>query len=219
MRYYPVYLDIKGRPCVVVGGGAVAERKVEGLIKAGAAVTVISPKITKKISRLVKKEGVEHLRRGYRAGDLGGYALVVCASSSKAINSAAYGEAAGRNIPVNVVDDPKRCFFIIPSVVDRGGLVVAISTSGKVPLLARTFRVELEKVELLGAVRNKLLKNGVNSVKKEKILGAIINSPVRGWLKSGSRKEVNGFLKGLLGDKYTLGGLGIRSKGKDAAKK
>ena len=226
MRYYPVCLDIKGRPCTVVGGGAVAERKVEGLVKAGAVVTVISPRATKRILSLARAGSVTHVRRGYRTGDLAGSALVVCASGSRAVNLAAHKEAAGVNIPVNVVDDPGRCSFIIPSVVDRGSLLVAISTSGKCPLLAKTLRKGLEKtlgpeyapfVELLGAVRNKLLKNGANSVKKEEALAAIIASPIRGWLGSGRRKEVNAFLRDILGAGYSLGALGIRLKRKDAA--
>lgn len=228
MRYYPVHLDIKGSPCAVVGGGQVAERKVEGLLKAGAAVTVISPRVTKGISRLAKDGVVTHVKRAYKPGDLTSNTLVVCASSSIAVNRAARNEAASLNIPVNVVDDPGSCSFIIPSVVERGSLVIAISTSGKSPLLAKMMRKEMEKtigpeyepfVELLGAVRNKLLKNGVNSVKKERALAAIIDSPVRRWFKTCERGEINVFLKDLLGDGYTLGRLGIRLPGKDASRR
>jgi len=227
MRYYPVYLDISGRPCTVVGGGAVAERKVGGLLRAGASVTVVSPRVTKGISELAKAGRVVHVRRGYKAGDLAGATLVVCAAGSKKVNRAAQEEAAGLKIQVNVVDDPERCSFIIPSVVDRESLVVAISTSGKSPLLAKTMRKELEAqigpeyalfVELLGAVRTKLLKNSVDSAKKEKLLAAIIGSPVKGWLAEGERGKVNGFLKGLLGNGFTLGGLGIKLQSRGAAR-
>lgn len=226
MRYYPVCLDITGRPCTVVGGGAVAERKVDGLLRSGASVRVISPRVTKGLASLAKDKRVTLVRRGYRGGDLGGSVLVVCASGSEAVNAAAGREARGLNIPVNVVDDPEKCSFIIPSVVDRGGLVISISTSGKSPLLAKSLRIRLEEeigpeygpfVDLLGAVRTRLLKKGIDSAKKEKLLAAIIASPVRGWLAGGERSKVNGFLKGLLGAGYTLGGLGIRLAPKDAA--
>ncbi len=118
MRYYPVFLDIAKRPCVVVGGGKVAERKVAGLLSAGAAVTVISPRVTRAIEALKRRGEIKLFKRAYKEGDLKGAVLVVCAASGKGVNRAAHADAVIEGVPVNVVDDPARGTFIVPSVVD-----------------------------------------------------------------------------------------------------
>ncbi|MBI1912057.1 MAG: bifunctional precorrin-2 dehydrogenase/sirohydrochlorin ferrochelatase [Deltaproteobacteria bacterium] len=224
MRYYPVFLDIKGKPCVIVGGGEVAERKALSLLSAGASVKVISPNATKTLNTLVKEGSIERLRRKYKKGDLNGAVLAISASDSKEVNKAVYEEAQEARIPVNVVDDPAHCGFIVPSVVQRGGLTIAISTGGRSPLLAKTIRQELEKsygeeyetfVEVLGAVRKKLLKSGVNRVKKERVIKDLIASPMPGWIKENADREINSFLKGLLGQGYSLSSLGVKLKDKD----
>ncbi|MFQ5737086.1 MAG: bifunctional precorrin-2 dehydrogenase/sirohydrochlorin ferrochelatase [Thermodesulfobacteriota bacterium] len=221
MRYYPVFLDLRGRPAVVIGGGAVAERKVGGLLAAGASVTVISPRASKGIEALAAGKRIRLVGRAYREGMLEGAFIAVCATGSKAANEAARREADKRGVLLNVVDDRERCDFIVPSVVDRGSLVIAISTSGCSPLFARKMREGVEQavgeeyavfVEILGAVRKKLLKRNTNNVKKKRVFKELVNSPIPGWLAAGVVKEVNGFLKDLLGDGYTLSGLGIRSK-------
>lgn len=219
MRYYPIFADIVNRPCVVIGGGGVAERKAESLLSAGASVTVISPRVTKRLKTLGDEGVINIIKRKYRAGDLKGFILAVSASDSKAVNSAVYGEAVERSILINVVDDPERCSFIVPSVVDRGALVIAISTSGKSPSLAKALRLELEEaigseyetfLEILGAVRNKLLKTGANRVKKERVIKSLVTSRIPGWLRENSTEEINGLLTGLLGPGYSLSRLGIR---------
>lgn len=219
MRYYPLFLDIAGKACVVVGGGAVAERKVSSLLKAGARVTVISPRLTKGLSSMVRSGSVSHLGRNYRAGDLDGAALVVSASGSRAVNARVAGDAEANGVPVNVVDDPALSTFIVPSMVARGPLTFAVSTSGECPAYARTLREALDNtvgdeyatfVEILGAVRRVLLKSGVKGVKKDKMLEAVINSPLPEWIRDGKRSKVNGFLKELLGDGFTLSRLGVR---------
>ena len=225
MRYYPVLLDIAGRPCVVVGGGRVAERKVAGLLGAGGAVTVISPRVTRAIEALKGKGKLKLLKRAYKPGDLKSAVLVVSAASGKAINSAVHADAVKAGLPVNVVDDPARCTFIVPSVVDRSPLVLAISTSGAAPAFSRKLREALEEsigpeyavfVELLGRIRNKLLNDGVNSAKKKRVIKALVDSPLPAWLAVNSTREVNGFLRDLIGKGYTLKDLGIKLKKKDA---
>lgn len=219
MRYYPIFADIVKRPCVVVGGGEVAERKVESLLSAGASVTVVAPKATNRLKALEKKGAVKIIKRKYRKGDLKGAFLAVSASDSRPANEAVYEEAVERGILVNVVDDPLHCNFIVPSVVDRGSLLIAISTSGKSPSLARSIRLELEKtvgeeygtfVEILGRVRNKLLKTEANNVKKERVINALVTSRIPVWIKSNSGREVNRLLVSLLGPGFTLSKLGIR---------
>jgi len=226
MRYYPVLLDIEGRPCVVIGGGKVAERKAVGLIEAGALVTVISPKATRKLKDLAQKGAIEHIKRGYRKGDLSGAFLAVSAADSKAVNASACMEASRSNILLNAVDDPGNCNFIIPSSFRRGPLVIAVSTSGKSPLLARALREALEEeigreyavfTELLGAIRERLLKRGVENGKKERIIKALIKSPILRFIREGSLKEIDFLLSRLLGNGVTLRRLGIRTKTQDAA--
>ncbi|HLC18799.1 MAG TPA: bifunctional precorrin-2 dehydrogenase/sirohydrochlorin ferrochelatase [Thermodesulfobacteriota bacterium] len=218
MRYYPLFLDIRDKDCVVIGGGEVAERKVLGLLGAGARVTVISPRVTKGLKKLADKKEIGHKKKGYKKGDLEGAFLAISASNSREVNATVHEEAVERKIPVNVVDDPVRCTFILPSVVDRGSLVIAVSTSGKSPALARRLREDLEKslgaeygafADLLGAVRNKLLKNNVKGVKKERVINALVRSPLPELIKEGSTREINGVLKRLLGEGYTLKRLGI----------
>ncbi len=224
MAYYPVFLDIAGRPCLVVGGGKVAERKVRSLLSAGADVTVLSPRLTEGLKRLVSKKGadrVRHIPRRYSPGDLEGYFLVISATNSKETNRQVYEDAEDFNVLLNVVDHPDACNFIVPSVVERGELKVAISTSGKSPFLAKTLRNALENalpqelvtfVEILGAVRNKLLKEGAKSDKKTRIYRTLVDSPMLEWIAGGSAARINRFLREVLGNEYTLSKLGIRLK-------
>ena len=144
MGYYPVYLDMTGRVTVVVGGGTVAERKVKGLLEAGAAVTVISPYLTATLARWVKKRLVEHIARNYAPGDLAGYELAFIATDDQRVNAAVSQESKRRGVWVNAADDPANCDFILPSVLRRGELTIAVSTGGKSPALSRAVREELE---------------------------------------------------------------------------
>lgn len=144
--YYPVFLNLEGRRCVVIGGGEVAERKVSALRECGARVVVVSPVLTAKLGRLADEGAVEHRARGYERGDLAGAWLAIAATSDAAVNDAVAQEGAERGIFVNVVDDPPRCSFIAPAVLRRGDVVIAMSTGGSGPALARHMREELERV-------------------------------------------------------------------------
>jgi precorrin-2 dehydrogenase/sirohydrochlorin ferrochelatase len=221
VRYYPVFLDIKNRPCIVVGGGAVAERKALSLLSAGAKVTVVSPRTTKILGELAKEGRVKHQKGRFTPGMLKGFFLIIAATDSPAVNEAVWTEAEALGLPVNVVDDPAHCSFIMPSVVDRGALTVAISTSGKSPLLARTLREELEKiigteyetlVDILGAVRKKLLKTGLSRDKKESIIKDLVGSPLPGLIRSKDARGINKALRERLGKGYSLSSLGIKIK-------
>jgi precorrin-2 dehydrogenase / sirohydrochlorin ferrochelatase len=144
MAYYPVFLEMNGRRVVVIGGGAVAERKVEGLLAAGAQVTVVSPALSKRLDALQQSGAIEHRERGYRAGDLRGFELAFAATDDGEVNPAVAREGRERGIWVNSADDPEHCDFILPSVLRRGELVVAVSSGGASPALARAVREELE---------------------------------------------------------------------------
>jgi precorrin-2 dehydrogenase len=144
MGYYSVSLDMTGRFTVVVGGGGVAERKIHGLLEAGAAVTVISPRLTEQLARWAKKGRIDHVARNYMPGDLAGYEIAFVATDDAAVNAAVFQEGKRRGLWVNAADDPAHCDFILPSVLRRGELTIAVSTGGKSPALSRAIREELE---------------------------------------------------------------------------
>jgi siroheme synthase-like protein len=163
VKTYPVFLvGLAETRCVVVGGGKVAARKVAALHEAGAQVLIISPRLCAPLEELVAKGGVEVLARDYRHGDLEGAFLAVAATDDSSVNEAVWEEAKAHGLLVNVVDDPEHCNFVAPSVVRRGPLTLAISTSGHCPALSGHIREQLEQefgpayadfVQLLGDLR------------------------------------------------------------------
>jgi siroheme synthase-like protein len=146
MALFPLFVELSGRPCVVLGGGAVAERKVEGLLAASAVVTVVSPSLTPALRALVSARCIVHIARGYVPGDLAGARLAFAATDDGAINAAVAEEGRACGVWVNAADDPAHCDAILPAIVRRGPITVAIGTGGASPALARAVR---ERVELL----------------------------------------------------------------------
>ncbi|HRZ27977.1 MAG TPA: bifunctional precorrin-2 dehydrogenase/sirohydrochlorin ferrochelatase [Spirochaetota bacterium] len=145
--YYPVMLNIEGRRIAVVGGGEVACRKVKDLLGAGAEVLVIAPEIHPEIEKMAGEmpDRLSLRRRPYERGDIEGVSLVFSAADDPAVNAAVYAEASERNIFINAVDDPGNCSFIVPSMIKRGDLIIAVSTSGASPSMAARIRREIEK--------------------------------------------------------------------------
>ena len=143
--YYPVFLALRNRKVLVVGGGSIAERKVTGLVQAGACVCVVSPKTTPRLEGWAAEGCIELKRRVFDSGDIQGMFLVYAATNDAAVNEAVYVKAESCGILVNVVDDPPHCNFIVPSVARRGLLQMAVSTSGAAPALAKRVRRELEE--------------------------------------------------------------------------
>jgi precorrin-2 dehydrogenase/sirohydrochlorin ferrochelatase len=165
MGCYPIFVEMSGRLCVVIGGGSVAQRRIEGLLAADAVVTVISPAITEALQKLIAQGMLRHVGRAYKAGDLAGYDLAFVATDDRAVNEAIFSEARARKIWINSADDPENCDFILPAVIRRGELSVAISTGGASPATARAVREELESyltvdyarlVHVAGEVREEL---------------------------------------------------------------
>jgi precorrin-2 dehydrogenase/sirohydrochlorin ferrochelatase len=143
--FYPMFVDIEGRRCLVVGGGPVATEKVEKLIDHGAVVRLVSPEITPELSEMVSSGAVaEYRERPYRAGDLDDCFLVIAATNLDAINRMVWQDAEALNLLCNVVDVPPLCNFIVPSIVRRGELALAISTGGASPVVAKHIRRQLE---------------------------------------------------------------------------
>src|SRR5881296_4234132 len=144
--YFPAFLDLRGRRCLVVGGGAIAERKVHGLLECGARVGVVSPALVPALARLVASGRIEHRARAFRKADARRCVLVVAATGTAAVDDAVAVAARRHNALVNAVDRPARCDFIYGSVLRRGELQVAVSTGGRAPALAREIRRRLESI-------------------------------------------------------------------------
>ncbi|MBM3262931.1 MAG: bifunctional precorrin-2 dehydrogenase/sirohydrochlorin ferrochelatase [candidate division Zixibacteria bacterium] len=165
MPYYPIFLDISGLPCLVVGGGETARQKTDPLLECGGQVTLVSPTLIPPLRRYADDGRIGWQERGYRSGDTDGFRLVICATDDTAVNRQVFEEAEGHGIPVNVVDVPSQCRFITPSVLRRGALCIAVSTGGKSPAMAKKIRRQLETqfgpeyaalLELLGDARARM---------------------------------------------------------------
>jgi siroheme synthase-like protein len=190
--YYPVFLDLTDRPVLVVGGGPVAEGKVEGLLAAGANVTVVSPTVTPRLAGWVAAGQIEYLPRPYQDGDVAGRRLALVATDDPAVSGAVAAEGRELGVWVNAADEPARCEFILPAVIRRGRLVVAVSTGGASPAAARAIREELEAyltedhatlVEMAAEAREDLRRRAVST------------GPAR-W-----RRALDGGLRRLIADK------------------
>ena len=143
--YYPAFLSIQDRPCLVVGGGQIAERKVKGLLDAEARITVVSPTVTPRLQRRIDKGQVTHLPREFQSSDLDGFYLLIAATDDMPLNRKVGIEGRNLGLIVNVVDDTPYCDFIAPSIVRRGDITFAISTGGASPALARWLRRQIEQ--------------------------------------------------------------------------
>lgn len=219
MRYYPIYLDIKDKPCVVIGGGEVAERKVLSLLNAGAMVTVISPSITDVLKGVSGDGRIEINERSYQEGDLKGAFIAYAATDNEEINRKIAEEAHKGGVLLNVVDKPEMCDFIVPSVVERGHLSIAISTGGASPAFAKRLRLEMEEkygeeyaqfLEIMAAIRQKLLTKEAEGVKKRKFFNELASSSIPEMIKAGRWKEVDRTIISLLGEDFSIASLGIK---------
>ena len=148
-RYYPAFIDVRGRRCVVIGGGALGEEKVVKLLECDARVTVIAPEVTSAVEEMAAEGKIEWLMRQYKPGDLAMAFIAIASTDSDELNRQIYAEAEERNVLLNVVDVTHLCTFIAPSVARRGEVTVATSTGGASPALARTFREKLEASRIL----------------------------------------------------------------------
>jgi precorrin-2 dehydrogenase len=162
--YFPAFLDLRGRRCLVVGGGPVGERKVQALLRSGADITVVSPRLTADLAGLARVGLITHRPRPFRRADVRGAILVIAATGVPHVDAAVAAEARRQRALVNVVDRPAVCDVILPSVLRRGPLQIAVSTGGRSPALAREIRRRLERVigpeyaalvEQVGAARDR----------------------------------------------------------------
>jgi precorrin-2 dehydrogenase / sirohydrochlorin ferrochelatase len=206
--YYPVYIQLRDQPCVVIGGGKIAEGKVEGLLAVQAQVTVISPNLTPQLHELEKQKRITYLARTYQPGDLTGAFVVICATDQAEINHQVWQEATANGQLVNVVDDTPRCNFIAPSILRKGDLTIAISTSGKAPVLAvrlkerfqRELGPEYERfLELAGELREPLARNIPDFETRKALWYQLVDSEILDALARGEESLAREIISQVVG--------------------
>ncbi|HLH69812.1 MAG TPA: siroheme synthase CysG [Candidatus Dormibacteraeota bacterium] len=197
-RYYPVYLDLRGRRCVVLGGGQPALDKTIGLLDTGAHVRVVAAEPVPALRSLASEGRIELVERPYREGDLAGAWLAVDASGDPGVNQRCRQEAEARRVLLNVLDVPDLCHFIAPAVVRRDPLQVAISTGGESPYLAAALRARLERqlgpewgpfTSLVGTVRRRLRRSQAPAAHQQRVYRDLLASPLRRLLRDGKTAE------------------------------
>jgi uroporphyrin-III C-methyltransferase/precorrin-2 dehydrogenase/sirohydrochlorin ferrochelatase len=166
MDFLPIFLNIKNRNCLVVGGGEVAVRKITLLLQAGAQVSVISPELDASLSEYVALGKIKHSAEHFQPSHLHNAVLVIAATNNRVTNQLVSETARQHLIPVNVVDNPDLCTFIMPSIIDRSPLMIAISSGGQSPVLARLLRAQLETIIPAAYARSQLSReNFANKLK------------------------------------------------------
>ena len=209
--YYPVYIQLREQPCVVIGGGKIAEGKVEGLLAVQANVTVISPDLTARLQELAAEKQITYLARPYQPGDLTGAFLVICATDQTEINHQVWQEATANQQLVNVVDDTPRCNFIAPSILRNGDLTIAISTSGKAPALAVRLKERLQRelgpeyerfLELAGELREPLARHIPDFETRKALWYEMVDSELLDVLAEGNETRAREIISQIVGFEF-----------------
>jgi len=205
VKYYPLYLDVSEKRCVDDGGGDVAERKVMKLIECDAEVIVVSSVVTPGLEEMIRGNIIHHVSDDYDRKHIQGAFIVVGATDRDEVNEQIYRDSQDIGILVNIVDDPKRCDFIVPSIVRTGDLAIAISTGGKSPIMARRLREELEKtygpeygilLDIMGVLREKMITRGESPENNKNVFESVFDSGIIEYI----RKEEWGRVKEMLYD-------------------
>jgi precorrin-2 dehydrogenase/sirohydrochlorin ferrochelatase len=199
-KYYPVNLDITNRRCVIIGGGDVAERKAERLIECGAQVTIVSPLLTPLLEERKKARQIVHVDKDYEEKTLHGAFMVIGATDRNEINAQISQDALSLGILVNIVDDPDKCNFILPSLVQQGDLSIAISTGGKSPALAKKLREDMQQqygpeyqvlLRIMGSLRKKVLTQSYAPEDNKALFVDLVHSDILQAIRDGNRDLVN----------------------------
>jgi siroheme synthase-like protein len=205
--YYPIFIDVEERNVLIVGGGGVSARKAEALLQYGARVTVVAPEIADEVSRLEPRIAI--VRKRYEESDLDGRLLVIAATDDAAVNARVAGDCRRRQILVNVADALELCDFIVPAVIERGAVQIAVSTGGKSPALARALKRELQRVagpewaalnDLLGELREPARKALATDADRKRLFDAIVASDALALLRDGRRDEALAVIARLCDD-------------------
>ena len=209
--YYPVFIQLRDQPCVVIGGGKIAEGKVEGLLAAQAQVTVIAPHLTPRLHELVETKQISYLEREYQSGDLTGAFLVICATDQSEINHEVWQEATANRQLVNVVDDTPRCNFIAPSILRKGDLTIAISTSGKAPALAVRLKERFQQqlgpeyerfLELAGELREPVARHIPDFETRKALWYELVDSEILDVLARGDEAAAREIISKVVGFEF-----------------
>ena len=208
MDFLPIFLDVREQPCLVVGGGEVAARKCALLLRAGARVTVLAPALSAAFDADLAAARIAHRAASFRDEDLEGFSVAIAATSDDTVNRAVAAAARARRIPVNVVDQPALCSFILPSIIERAPLVVAVSSGGASPVLARLLRARLESLipagygrlaALAGAFRDRV-KARFKPPERRRFWERVLQGPIAELVFSGRDAEAQTALQATLED-------------------
>ena len=208
MDFLPIFLDLRAQPCLVVGGGEVAARKCALLLRAGARVTVLAPQLGDALGAQLAAGRVAHRAASFRDEDLDGFALAIAATSDQAVNRAVAAAARARRMPVNVVDQPALCSFILPSIIERAPLTVAVSSGGASPVLARLLRARLESLVPAGYGRLAALAREFRDRVKARLAPAerrrfwerVLQGPIAELVLAGRDADARAALEAALAD-------------------
>jgi precorrin-2 dehydrogenase/sirohydrochlorin ferrochelatase len=209
MNYYPVFLAISNKTVLVVGGGMVAQRKVETLLGYDAEIGLIAKKLTPRLEALAEDGKVEYLGQDFNEEHLNNVMLLFAATDDTTFNREISMAAQTRGILVNAVDQPADCNFIVPSIVKSGDLQIAVSTSGKSPALAKMLREQLEArfgseyeifLDLMSRIRKEVLSKGLPQNINMAIFNRIVRSHMIDFIKAGDFKRVAALLSEMLPD-------------------
>ncbi|WP_426417713.1 siroheme synthase CysG [Aestuariirhabdus sp. LZHN29] len=225
MDFLPLYFDLKDKPCLVIGGGEVACRKASLLLKAGAHILIVAQEVGAGVRALAEDSRVEIVQGSYAPEQLEGKVLVIAATNNYRVNSAVSEQAKSNNIPVNVVDNPSLCSFILPAIIDRSPIVVAVSSGGKSPVLARLLRSRLESTipaaygrlaELVGGFRDAVKARFSSINQRRGFWESVLQGDVAELVFSGKEAEAGERLAQLIearssdelpvGEVYLVGG-------------
>ncbi len=208
-RYYPMFTDVEGRTCVVVGGGPVAQERARRLVEHGARVRLVAPDATPTLESMVAHAEITEFRqREYRASDLEGCTLAIAATNSRDVNRAVGRDARERGVPCNVADDPSRGDFIVPALVRRGDLAFAVTTGGAAPAVSAHVRARLEDVfgpeweallDILGRLRDETRALHPDPSVRASRIRAVLGSDVLELLARGRSGEAEDRVRGMLG--------------------
>lgn len=198
MDYLPVFLNLQGRRALVVGGGVIAARKATLVQSAQPAITVVAPEFGPAMAELAEQHGFKREQRAFRDSDLEGISLVIAATDDQAVNTAVYHAANQRLIPVNVADQPELCSFILPAIVDRSPAIVAVSTGGRSPVLARYMKAWLEQrlpfglarfTELVGSYRQRVKSALADTEQRRRFWDHVIDGPIGDLMLNGRESD------------------------------
>ena len=207
MSYYPVFLELDGKIALVVGGGKVAQRKVETLLECGASISIVSKELTHKLKQLIEDSEVRFLGEELKDEFFDDAFIIIAATDDKDLNHKVSERARDRGLLVNAVDQPADCNFIVPSIVKKGDLLIAISTSGKSPALSKKIRKRLEVqfgneyetfLNLMGRLRKEILAMGLAQEENSRIFHEVVDGGIMEALARGDREEVESTLAKIL---------------------